>query len=378
MLTALVAFTACSTDRDDNPVLTVPANGSFELYAPGIIANAIDLDNSSSITFKCNQPDYGYTAPVIYMMEFAASEDGTNWSSWQPTETTNEDCRAITIPTKEIAGAVTSGLLEIGRVEDDFPLNTLVKARVRAYLRGLEETTTVYSQEVQFDASTSYVLPPVELLKLYMVGVLTNWNKDGALTALFYPEEEEVYTYTTRFAAGNNLKIWKLDDLMQENWNGAFGSAIDNDNSTTGTIVNEEAGAIAAPADGLYTFSFDKRHMTYEWTLLDDQQPVEYQSMWVVGSFNGWPGDAGEEMTQVTPHNWYVQVKITEKAELKFRANNSWDVNWGFGSDRDWHVTADDFARIGAGGAGNIEVDAGTYRFYLNDITGGMLITPVE
>ena len=118
--------------------------------------------------------------------------------------------------------------------------------------------------------------------------------------------------------------------------------------------------------------------MTYEWTLLDDQQPVEYQSMWVVGSFNGWPGDAGEEMTQVTPHNWYVQVKITEKAELKFRANNSWDVNWGFGSDRDWHVTADDFARIGAGGAGNIEVDAGTYRFYLNDITGGMLITPVE
>jgi hypothetical protein len=43
---ALVAFTACSTDRDDNPVLQVPANGSFMLYAPGIVANTIDLDNS--------------------------------------------------------------------------------------------------------------------------------------------------------------------------------------------------------------------------------------------------------------------------------------------------------------------------------------------
>ena len=52
MLTALVAFTACSTDRDENPVLSIPADGSFKLYAPGITANTIDLDNSTSLTFK--------------------------------------------------------------------------------------------------------------------------------------------------------------------------------------------------------------------------------------------------------------------------------------------------------------------------------------
>ena len=56
MLMALVAFAACSTDRDDNPVLTVPADGSFTLYAPGITANTIDLDNLTSPTMVTRLP----------------------------------------------------------------------------------------------------------------------------------------------------------------------------------------------------------------------------------------------------------------------------------------------------------------------------------
>ena len=45
VIATAVAFTACSTDRDDNPVLSIPADGSFALYVPGIAANTIDLDN---------------------------------------------------------------------------------------------------------------------------------------------------------------------------------------------------------------------------------------------------------------------------------------------------------------------------------------------
>ena len=377
MLTALVAFTACSTDRDDNPVLTVPADGSFALYAPGIAANTIDMDNSSSLTFKANQPDYGYTAPVIYMMEFAASEDGTNWSSWQTTETTNENCEVITVPTKEIAGAVTSGLIELGRVEEDFPLTAFVKARAHAFLRGLEENTTVYSQEVQFEASTSYVLPPVEILKLYMVGSLPGWNKDGALTAMFYPEGDDIYTYTTKFNGPAGLKIWKLEDLMQENWDGAFGSVTDNDNSPSGDMVNDKAGAIVAPTEDFYTFTFDKHHMTYEWVKLEDQAPAEYESISVIGGFNDWGAD--EDLTQVTPHNWYGKITFADETELKFRANHDWGTNWGWGSyDGEWVASSEDFARIGENGGKNLKVNAGTYHFYLNDITNQMMITPVE
>lgn len=378
MLMAIAAFTACSTDRDENPVLTVPNSGSFELYAPGITSNTIDMDHSESMTFKANQPNYGYTAPIIYMMEFAASEDGNTWSSWQATETTNENCKAITVPIKEIAGAVTSGLIELGRAEVEFPLAASVKARVHAFLRGLEETTSTYSQEVKFNATTSFVMPPVEILKLYMVGALTNWNKTDAQKALFYPEGDDIYTYTTQFTNKANLKIWTLEDLLKENWDGAYGSKTDGCEDPSGEMVNEKAGAITAPSSEFYTFTFDKHHMTYEWKKLENQTPTEYEAMYVVGGFNEWPGDTGEEMTQVTPHNWYVKIKLTAATELKFRANHNWDVNWGYGSNKDWTPNADSFAKIGANGAGNIAVEAGTYHFYLNDITNQMLIIPDE
>lgn len=375
MLMALVAFTACSTDRDENPVLSVPANGSFELYAPGMTANTIDMDNSESMTFKANQPNYGYTAHVIYMMEFAASEDGNTWSSWQPTETTNENCKAITVPVKEIAGAVTTGLTELGRTEVEFPLTANVKARVRAFLKGMEETTSIYSQEVQFKATTSYVMPPVEIAKLYMVGALTNWKASDALSAMFYPEGDDVYTYTTQFKDNANLKIWTLEDLMKENWDGAFGCVTDGDNSPSGTMVNEKAGAIVAPTSEFYTFSFDKHHMTYEWTLLEDQQPVEYSSISLIGN---WTDDWSEDvdMTEVTPHNWYVEHTFdhSDAVEFKFRANHDWGTNWGAA----WTISSENIAALGVGGGENIKCSKGTYRFYINDITGKMCVVPVE
>lgn len=373
VLAALTAFTACSTDRDDNPVLSIPATGSFALYAPGMAAsNTIDLDNSSSLTFQADQPNYGYTAHITYMMEFAASEDGSTWSSWQATQTSNENPLAITVPTSEIASAVTLGLVELGREEADFPLDAQVKARVHAFLSVLPDTTSIYSTEATFRATTSYVLPPSPLEHLYVVGAQPGWNPAAALTAMLYPEGADVYTYTTKYTGAWDLKIWAEEDLLAENWNGAYGSIVDGDNATTGTIVNADAQAISSPTAEFYTFTFDKKHMSYEWVKLDDQAPAEYESISLIGNFNDWAGDV--ELTQVTPHNWYVQHTFDiDDVEFKFRANHAWDVNWGAA----WTVSSDVFAAQGVGGGDNIKCAKGTYRFYINDITGKMLVVPV-
>ncbi len=371
MLTALVAFTACSTDRDENPVLTIPADGSFALYAPGITANTIDLDNSSSLTFKADQPNYGYTAHITYLMEFAASEDGSNWSAWQATETSNDDPLAITVPTNEIAGAITSGLVELGRSEAEFPLTAKVKARVHAFLPSLVDTTSVYSQEVQFTATTSYVLPPVPNLKFYMVGAQPGWSAEAALTALFFPEGGDVYTYTTQFAGDGNLKIWAEEDLGI--WANAYCCETDGSQDMTGTIVQADAGAIKAPTAEYYTFTFDKHHMSYSWTKLEDQAPAEYSSISLIGNFNDWGDDV--DMVQVTPHNWYVEHTFTiDDVEFKFRADHDWGTNWGAA----WTVSSSEFAALGVDGGDNIKCAKGKYRFYINDITSKMCVVPVE
>ncbi len=373
MLLALVAFTACSTDRDDNPTLVIPADGSFALYAPGITANTIDLDNSTAMTFQVDQPDYGYTAAITYMMEFAVSEDGSTWSEWQLTETSNENPLAITLSASEIAGAVTTGLVELGRSEADFPLTAFVKARVRAFLPGLEESSTIYSTETQFKVTTSYTLPPVPASLFYIVGAQPGWSADAAISAVMFPEGGDVYTYTTKFTGAWDLKMWYVDDLGV--WEKCYGTETDGDNSPAGNIINENAQAISSPTAEFYTFTFDKQHMTYTWTLLDNQAPTEYTSMWVVGGFNDWPSDSGVAMTQVTPHNWYVQATIGADTELKFRANDNWDVNWGA---TDFAPTLENFSAIGENNGPNIVVAAGQYRFYLNDITGAICIVPVQ
>lgn len=373
MMMALVAFTACSTDRDDNPTLSIPTDGSFTLYAPGIAANTIDLDNSASLTFKADQPNYGYTANITYLMEFAASADGSNWSAWQSTDTSNENPLDITIPTSEIAGAVTAGLVELGRTETEFPFLAKIKARVRAFLAGLEDTTSIYSTEVQFAATTSYVLPPVPSLLFYLVGVQPGWNGPAALTAVFYPEGSDVYTYTTKFTGSYDLKIWAEEDALTENWPAAYGCVTDGDNSASGTIVNADAGAIASPTAEYYTFTFDKHHMSYSWTALEDQAPMEYVSISLIGNFNDWADDV--DLTQVTPHNWYVEHTFTtDDVEFKFRANHAWDVNWGAA----WTVSSEEFAALGVGGGDNIKCAKGTYRFYINDITSKMCVVPVK
>ncbi len=372
VLAALTAFTACSTDRDDNPVLSIPATGSFALYAPGMAAsNTIDLDNSSSLTFQADQPNYGYTAHITYMMEFAASEDGSTWSSWQATQTSNENPLAITVPTSEIASAVTLGLVELGREEADFPLDAQVKARVHAFLSVLPDTTSIYSTEATFRATTSYVLPPSPLEHLYFIGAANGWNPDNAVTTLFYPEGADVYTFTTCFEGDGNLKIWAEEDLGV--WDNAYGCETDGSQDLKGAIVRgSSAGAIKAPTAEFYTFTFDKKHMSYEWVKLDDQAPAEYESISLIGNFNDWAGDV--ELTQVTPHNWYVQHTFdADDVEFKFRANHAWDVNWGAA----WTVSSDVFAAQGVNGGDNIKCAKGTYRFYINDITGKMLVVPV-
>lgn len=373
VVTALVAFTACSTDRDDNPTLSIPTDASFTLYAPGITSNVINLDNSTDIVFKADQPNYGYTASIRYMMEFAASQDGSTWSSWQTTETSNENPLAITIPRSEIAGAVTSGLVELGRDEAEFPLEAKVKARVRAFLAGLEETSSIYSQELTFTATTSYVLPPVPSLKFYVVGAQPGWSGAQALTALLYPEGGDVYTYTTKYTGAWDLKIWAEEDAKGEVWDNAYGCVTDGDASPAGTIINANAQAISAPSAEIYTFTFDKHHMSYKWVKEENQNPTEYTSISLIGNFNDW--DADVDMTQVTPHNWYVEHTFTiDDVEFKFRANHDWGTNWG----ATWTVASDNFAAVGVGGGDNIKCAKGTYRFYINDITSKMCVVPVE
>ena len=214
----------------------------------------------------------------------------------------------------------------------------------------------------------SYSITPITTEAYYVVGGVQGWSDKNKI-CLFAPEaESDVYSYTTKWTGAWDLKIW--DAANFGNWDKAFGCAVDGDNSPSGDLIGTGAQAISAPSAEFYTLTIDMKNMKYTWTKLDNQAPTEYEHISLIGGFNGWGDDY--ELNQVTPHNWYAEFTQTESGELKLRANHDWGINWGYGDNAEWDVTAK-MNNIGANGAGNIYVPAGTYDVYMNDITNVIL-----
>lgn len=87
---------------------------------------------------------------------------------------------------------------------------------------------------------------------------------------------------------------------------------------------------------------------------------AQIESVGIIGSATekGWAEDT--PMTRVDENNWTIEITLTN-GEVKFRANGSWDINWGDLA----------FPRgIGTQNGPNIPVFAGTYKVSFNSTTG--------
>lgn len=201
----------------------------------------------------------------------------------------------------------------------------------------------------------------------YLVGALQGWS-DSDKSCPMYPSSATVHTYTTQWTGDGNLKIWEASAFG--NWDVAYGSPTNDDTSASGQLVNSGAGSIKVPtANEYYTFTVDMGTMTYTWTKLDT--PASYSTIGIIGGFNNWNADADIDMTQVAgaPHNWTLRYTFSSDTELKFRANDAWDVSWGEGNN----IGDRNYGTGDTNNAPNLNVPAGTYNIYFNDITGQYL-----
>ena len=221
--------------------------------------------------------------------------------------------------------------------------------------------------EITFDARNfTYTVTRSEAM-YYIVGAM---NKPTAWTAgtqnMLYTQGGNIYSYTTLWEGDANLKIW--DSKSLGNRDVCWGAQTDGDPSESGSLVNARSGAIKAPVAGeLYTFTMDMNTQTYAWTQVDPATVTDYDYVSLIGGFNNWDENGTEvDLAEVAPHNWYGVMTLEADGELKFRANHGWDVSWGCA---DKSVPLGDSYYLPIGGD-NITVSAGTYAFYLNDITG--------
>jgi hypothetical protein len=120
--------------------------------------------------------------------------------------------------------------------------------------------------------------------------------------------------------------------------------------------------------DTLHSASITRTVTTYQ-----DSDCGDYCTIGLIGSAT--PGDWGTDTDmrildpeRIDLNTWTLTVFLKGGQEVKFRANDSWDVNWGAGDFPSGNATS---------GGPNIPIPSdGYYKIVFNDITGSYTFTP--
>ena len=206
----------------------------------------------------------------------------------------------------------------------------------------------------------------------YTVGTVTSWNDKEKVSAMF-PTSSNTVTLTSYFTGAWDMRMWPAENFGNWDKGKAIGIAENGGKDPAGKLCWNTAndGNLASPEAGYYTLDCDMENMTYQWTKCADQNPAVYEKIGLVGANDDWNNDIF--LTQVQSNNsdgkpthlWYaLGVKIENCSwGVQFRANGSWDQQWGKGDKG--------FPYAQSNTKSNIEpVAPGTYNIYFNDITG--------
>ena len=384
LLSMALVFTACEDDRDSNPTLIQPS--TFALNNP--VNTLVDLAQSTGIPFVWSQPDFGgWPAACEYQLEVSPT------NSWNvTTDAAAADTSGMTIADYAILKSIYAGCTgnmsaeelnkALNRIlkweEGNVPEKQTVYVRCSAATSGAEK---VYSNVVSLDVNPYYVDLSsdieVEIEIWYLVGAgigSADWNNDANAVASgglipMYPVFDTdgsimpgEIQYAGYFPADAQFKLIKNPGSWDDQWGQGDAGYVKNDGGS---------GNLSVPGEGYYLIHLNT--VTDELTIEPYDGVVGvYAQIAMPGAYQDWnTGDnfMNAMSTSVENHDWYLKNVTYDDTELKFAADNSWDVNWG--------ASAFPYGQ-GTQGGPNIVVAAGTYHVYFNDILGTYSFVPVQ
>ena len=205
-------------------------------------------------------------------------------------------------------------------------------------------------------------------------------DTETSLNYMFYKTDNNTFRYTTFWpnnANGKsvyNVKVWEREAMLAGTTTSTWGF------NGRATAARTESGDFAQPGqwmgpltEGWYTLTINMDEENdvhnYQWSAVETPT-VDYTQISIIGTINGTNWDTDFDLTQCAkaPHNWsLLDFELTAESKLKFRANHNWDTkDWGGDGSQPLNPTVYTLPA----GSTDITVPAGTYDFYLNDITG--------
>ncbi|MCR5132286.1 MAG: SusE domain-containing protein [Prevotella sp.] len=179
-------FTACDSDRDDNPVLG-PNNTAteFVLNESPLSEQYIQLSADNTVKLTWSQPNYGVNTPVNYKVQVGLVENGTVKWNENYLETGFTTCSA-NVSGEELAKAICQ--IDGFATEDDYvdmgfrEIAMRVCANVQTTTQQEVEGTSIVSNYVTFKHMAAYCMIP-SLAYIYVIGNCSGWTEPAKANA---------------------------------------------------------------------------------------------------------------------------------------------------------------------------------------------------
>ena len=236
-------FSACDSDRDDNPTLVMPTG--FELYAPADAENnTLDLANSSTVDFTASQPDYGgFPVATTYTLQISLDSVFTDADETAGTKQNYANLgTTFTQPTMSVQASELNesliNLYESIKNTDSYdnavrPLYVRCKANINTV-----SGSDVYSNVVELpNVLATYKAPDVTLpTDMYLCGssIGTAWKTWQHMTPVYGAAGQ---FYTLIYVPAGGAFKW---GLKEEDWHGASEITTIDDQAGAGVSANSD------------------------------------------------------------------------------------------------------------------------------------------
>ena len=363
-LVALTGFNACTSDDDVVFIAQPDPEGiSFlNTFSSMYILTNATAENTAE-RFVWNEIDVDVPTNLSYEVQGSTTADFNDFTIFGSTSTNN-----LAVTVKQLMDlAEEAGLDNDPNTEEPNTGTLYVRVVASAGTAGeMAHTSEVKSITVTLPESGE---EEETFTNFFMVGDVTaaGWNPDNNNTPLFRdPENENLFHFTGRFAGSGDAEGFKLLETLGS-WQPQWG--LDGDNLSNSTILGSDPSAFPVDADGYYTFTMNIDEMTYSFEPFDASGAATYETIGFLGDATpgGWDADTDLTKSEFDPHIWYANNVELTGGEMKFRAADSWDMNWGSNTFPSGKAVKD---------GANIPVAAGVYDIWFNDLTGRYILIP--
>lgn len=379
LLVGALLFSACDSDRDDNPTMTQPQ--AFTLYAPAIATNnTLDLANfakGSTLSFTADQADYG-GFPIATTYTLQASFDSTFVETDETAGTTANyfELGTYTMPTNMTVSASDLNENIINFYEEQKGVDSYDNAVRPVYVRCKANVSTVsgsdvYSNVVELPkVLATYKAPDVSLpTDMYLCGssIGTAWNTWQHMAPV-YGAEGQFYTLIY-VPAGGAFKF----GMKEQDWHGCSEISSIDDQANAGVSASSDDNVVFANA-GWYTIKFVDKiksgkvqysmiigpgavnvigNSIGNWDGKAMTAPADQTGDW---TFDGFTASGELRMYIVVPGSdwWRTEFTIQKSTGSIYYRNIDIPNNWAesMGDDYSWTV--------GAGNTVKVSIDKGT------------------